>query len=1493
MPLPGGPADKVGGRYERSWTLLQVLRVLEGRADSIWIERSGAQGEGMEFQLSIADGFEWHQVKRQCSSDSWTVAALGNGGVLRRFGPKLQAGERCVFVSQVAAERLRELADRSRGLSINEFLADGLAGGRRQDFDRCKREWDQTEDGATYWLLRLVFVETISEPLLDNFVIAQLQVLVRGDPADARRALAELIENSLHGELSAPAIWHHLEQAGYPPRDLAGDPALRAVLNDAAFQFVDRLQRRLPTGAAIVRQEVRQVIDVLKSDNRCVVVTGGAGVGKSVVLSRVIADVRARGWSVLPLRADRLEHRDSPEALGRAMDLPASPVNVLAGVSRGEPALLVIDQLDAVSEASGRRVDRFDVLEDLIHAAVLHPSLRVLIACRRFDLENDFRLRRLVARDDVSTIEVGVLSQDDVQATLAVVGATSEPLDARLLELLQVPLHLSLYLELVAGGSRELAKSRTLQDLYDRYWETKRRACVVRHGDDDQWMTVVDHLVKEMNARQLLYVSRIVRDGYRAQVDAMVSEGVLEADDQRIGFFHETFFDYCFARRFINKRRSLEGLLSPAESQGLFLRSQVRQLLAFEGATDPDRYRRDLRWLLEPGHARPHLRDVVLAVVGQYADPHADEWEILAPIADQPPTAGDDALWRAIRSNPAWFPLIDATDAWEQWLHSSDERVVNRAVWALSGLLSTFPGRIVKLVAPFASATNAWGHRLLRLLLTANLEGGRPVIELLLQLIPTGVADQAQELTYALGQLAAREPALAVEVMEVFLARDLEHQRNACDAKPFALAAEPLNGHNGGLDLMKDAARGAPGEFIRRLLPIVLAVMELHERPEQHDDSIADAVWSHGVFGAHHDLSDHLYNGMALALETLADSDPYAAAPHLATLRSSRRTSALWLLARAYRAGAPTFADEAVDWLCSDPAALCLGYLGSPHWASRQLIEAISATCSQPALERLCANLLGYTPAWEKLPDTRRFRGSAELCLLNGINPTRRSSQVERRLRELRSKLGRDDAAPPQGVESGYIGSPIKPEKAERMTDEQWLRAIARYDADDFTWDEDGATPKGGAHELAQVLEVRAKEDPERFARFVPRFPRTAAPAYISAVLRGIGTQPLDEQLLIDVCRAAHERRDTDIGRWLVQLIEQRAATPLPGELLDIVAYYVTADSDPKWDDWQPSEEPETTDYGGDIDAVGADYIRGKAALALHALIQHDPARLEVLLPSLKHALSDPILAVRACAIGGLLGVLAADRDLAVELFVKTIARGPDELLASKHVERFVYWAARTHLDDLQPILGRMAYSHNPSVVTSGARQLAVASLDQAELDIIIDELLAGNHEQRQGVVTAFAQNAAYEPRRARIVDVLSLAFNDPDPKVRSEAQSCFLKLGNATLLPFRDLFQAYAHSRAMGDKFTTVFYTLETTCSQLPDTALLLCERWLSAHGDDAGNIATHAAAEALQVSTILLRLYTQHEDPHLRRRCLDLIDAMITTGACGIRQQLTSIDR
>ena len=73
---------------------------------------------------------------------------------------------------------------------------------------------------------------------------------------------------------------------------------------------------------------------------------------------------------------------------------------VLSGIANGGSAVLIIDQLDAVSLTSGRRTDLWMLFQSLLREADQLPNLVLIIGCREFDLEHDHRMRALTSKPD-------------------------------------------------------------------------------------------------------------------------------------------------------------------------------------------------------------------------------------------------------------------------------------------------------------------------------------------------------------------------------------------------------------------------------------------------------------------------------------------------------------------------------------------------------------------------------------------------------------------------------------------------------------------------------------------------------------------------------------------------------------------------------------------------------------------------------------------------------------------------------------------------------------------------------------------------------------------------------------------------------------------------------------------------------------------------------------------------------------------------------------
>ena len=218
--------------------------------------------------------------------------------------------------------------------------------------------------------------------------------------------------------------------------------------------------------------------------------------------------------------------------------------------------------------------------------------------------------------------------------------------------------------------------------------------------------------------------------------------------------------------------------------------------------------------------------------------------------------------------------------------------------------------------------------------------------------------------------------------------------------------------HNGGTivssqfaeDTLKDLSSNAPESFVREILPFMRAVISDCTLREQ-GGLLLDPIWSNRIFGSSYSTASALLSATEDALCRLAISDPESYQSIFDPLCDSPFETIQYLLIRSLAANGSLFADEGVDQLCKGPGHLKIGYSSDQHWAARQLIEAVSPHCSDEKLGQLEGLLLEYYTDWERSISGRQTYGYAQFTLLSGIIESRRSSEVSKRLEELRRNL--------------------------------------------------------------------------------------------------------------------------------------------------------------------------------------------------------------------------------------------------------------------------------------------------------------------------------------------------------------------------------------------------------------------------------------------------------------------------------------------------------
>ena len=1374
MPLAGGASAKDGLRYEYIWTVMCMVRVLRGEADLIHLEPTGRRGEGVEFYLETPSGTEYHQVKRQLTGKGvWDLTQLKSRGVLSHFYSKLDTPAAiCFFASSHAAHPLDELADRARRAPSWEVFRQDFTSSQKwlNNFSQLHDIWRSSTPEDTYQRLRRIHVRTEDEESLREKVELGLETQIAEDPANALSVLLDYASNQIHQKLSSDDIFAHLESRGFTRQTWAYDPSVTAALSELTQTYMASIQPVEIMGKSIPRNEVTRILDTFdgEHDEDTVLVSGVAGVGKTSAISQTLAKVTERAWPVLALRVDRVEPAATPSELGKSLGLPASPVSVLDAVAKGRECLLVLDQLDAVSLASGRHPAFFDCIGAMLSQAQNFPNMKVLSGCRRFDIENDHRLRELVGDQGIAKeVPVQKFDEETVRSLVAGMGLDESKLTPRQIELLSLPIHLRLLSETNPAQSADAMGFQTAKDLHDRFWDYKRN---VMRSDIGLPLvhSAVRRIVGIMTQRQALSIPASALDEYHEAKSVLISHHILVEDGSRISFFHESFYDYLFAREFVSDGLDLVSHILD-QDQSLFVRSQVRQVLFHRRDMSVEDFSRDMEDLLTRDNIRPHLKSSVLSLLNLISDPTEGEWDAVEHMLESDLSG---YLWGAIRGSTAWFDLLDRIGQIRQWLEGGNEETIRRTIWYLSGVQEDRAGRTAELLMPFVGTSEIWNHRLADFFVRSDATCEREFFDFALNLVESGALDdalhpsnQSDYAWYPIKDVGQSNPEWICELIAVFFERSLTVAKASGALNPFP----PLfHSHQTAGEIVVRVADEDPETFVKMLLPFLVKVSALNVF-EISEPPIRDKIWGYGALNSRDKLSDNFLVAMESALGHLAINQPDQFEVHAEVLRQSEYHTLQALLVNAYAAAGGPFADAAVDYLLEDPSArLDIAYLStSTDHPIQRLVAAATPHCSDQNLAMLEQVVLEHYPAYERDLHGQRSYGASQLGLLESFESSRLSTEAVGRLQQLRRKFGDARLPGPRKIEGGLVGPPIPEDSSRKMSDDQWLRAIGRYSSDAPSSDP-STFLKGGAIQLSRLLETQAKEDPSRFSKLAHRISDDANPAYFQAILRGVEESDLDMDLIVRLCIRCHRIPGHPLGMYVTRPLERFGNSELPDEVLEMIAWYATEHPEP-----DPAEASSTrTSYqaGREIVSydplfVGINSVRGTAAGTVAKLVFQNERYLSFFKPYFQTMVNDPSDAVRSCVAEVLIGILVHDRDLAVELFLQLC--NDERLLATHHVETFLQYATQTHFGQLEPLISQMIESKHDSVATAGARWACYASLSVEDAAPLAIRCAAGSKAQRMGAAEIYSVNIKVSSLRTVCEEMLSQLFSDPDPDVR------------------------------------------------------------------------------------------------------------------------------
>ncbi len=384
----------------------------------------------------------------------------------------------------------------------------------------------------------------------------------------------------------------------------------------------------------IKRKETQQIIDWIKTDledcqKNILVLEGETGMGKSVILKDVYDRLIHKEYMVLGIKADKY-YASHPKELENKLflgeDISFLKVVQIVGTHKA-PLIVIIDQLDALSQMLSTNREYLQTYNRVIKELASEKNTRVILSSRTYDLKYDPELS-VYKSNGYKNITVSPLDEEEVYDTLSRFNVTGSKIGSnignktgnkscyseRVVRLLKTPHHLEIFCKLTNKEEIDLNTLSSLKDLYDKLWKD----------------LIENH--RELKLNELLY--RIARkmNGFATKfstgLDYLLTNRLIIEKYDDIQFFHQTFYDYCFARQFVERGLDICTYLDE-NKQNLETRSTIKMVFEYLREHDPRKYIRSIRSILKHVAYRIHIKFLIISHLGILTTPSNDEKKLV------------------------------------------------------------------------------------------------------------------------------------------------------------------------------------------------------------------------------------------------------------------------------------------------------------------------------------------------------------------------------------------------------------------------------------------------------------------------------------------------------------------------------------------------------------------------------------------------------------------------------------------------------------------------------------------------------------------------------------------------------------------------------------------------------------------------------------------------------------------------------------------------
>lgn len=1067
--------------------------------------------------------------------------------------------------------------------------------------------------------------------------------------------------------------------------------SLKAELLNASKDLLN-WKRTLGNEQHISRPELAQLQERITAvASSTTIVLGDPGVGKSALMATLGNWVVREKYALLAVKADCLSSTvNTVEDLQRHIQLSRHPKEAIKAIANTEKIILLIDQLDAVSELLDRQPGRLNVLLSLIQSLAGTENVHIVATCREFEFRHGTQFARL---DYFERLDLHLPTWEQISPLLEQEQHDPNCMGKPLRELLQNPLHLKIFLEIAKPG--EVFAS--FPKLLDRLWEVR----ISNQPEAQQLIAFLTQLAERMTEEEALWLPSSIADESPEICRTLQRAGILmtSQENSTLGFCHQTFYDHTLARAFARGSKSLADFVLERQD-GLFIRPILLRSLNYLRGTAPQQYQRQLQILLGTAkqQVRPHIRTLLIEFVGAQPDPDPVEAELLIPLLNSETQALK--VLDAMIGSPGWFRRLRDRPEFTQWL----EKPVEQAVYC-SPLLTA--------AASFV-AEDVWGlleeywlddksYDFLSIRVIWNISQWTPERVWLTQQVIQRSNIEWHTVAAISERIAEALPNYAARVIRAHLDQRLAQAIAASQISPPELPPDADEAQRYAHAYKYDLRNP-----LKRLLESEGDFYEIEKFAQANPKVFLDSSWSWFMDIVNQISRDsnssytsyrednavnlgHYHGEIVEAFLTAILEFAQQDRQNFLTFVTQNLQSDLLLVHRLLARGLEKIASHEpqfiLNYLVSDQRRLCLGdSIEGHHCDTKRLIASVCQRLTPSDREKLenAVREFDYCHPWENCEADTRFQLSQynrqhRLQLLIAF-PDGCLSPAGRKLRDEEIRAFPWEVAEdryPTVTEAQFIGPRMTKEEMSRASDQDLRNLMdelpdgTMWDHPQRRWDRD-LSRSGGAIQQSREFGELAKSNPDRFLRLLPQLQPQRHESYVGEALVCLSETDFPASQLIQLVEELEQRgfssevfRD-DAARALGRVAERTQG--LPSSVLVLLESWLPTHAKPELEHYRSKEERHSELKSPILFGLGGSHIlpggRGNIVRALaDGYLKQNPPDLTNWAKFIRSQLGvEPHPAVWVDILTNMPPLLNGDRAEATALFDEVIRNCPEVL---------------------------------------------------------------------------------------------------------------------------------------------------------------------------------------------------------------------------------------